>query len=164
MYSAAATATRTYVCNGDRHRAVETMRFSASLRPSLTPFPPASCSRSPKPISSPRIYLPFSLSLPPSLSLSPDDNRILSERALARAISRPICSFLQEEPPPSHTTRGFRPGDPLLSSRVSCLSLSLSCCLRARTFVRTPPGRRASVRGGRQRERRRRRRRRRPRR
>jgi len=44
----------------DRHRAVETMRFSTSLCPS----PAATCSRSPKPISSPGIYLlPFPLSL-----------------------------------------------------------------------------------------------------
>lgn len=108
-----AAATRTYVgtyvpslCR-DRHRAVETMRFYTSLCPS----PAATCSRSPKPISSPGIYLlPLS---PPS-----DDNRILSERALARAISRPICSFLREEPPPSHThhvhREDFGPGDPLL--------------------------------------------------
>ncbi|KYM92436.1 hypothetical protein ALC53_00891 [Atta colombica] len=76
-----------------------------------------------------RVLTPRSQSLVPvsisclSLYLSPsfdasDDNRILSERALARTISRPICSFLQQEPLPSYTQHVHREdfglGDPLL--------------------------------------------------
>lgn len=111
--AAAATWTyaRTYVpslCR-DRHRAVETMRFSTPpvRLPPQRVLAPRSQSLVLVSISS------LFLHLSPSFAAS-DDNRILSERALARAISRPICSFLQEEPTTiahaSRTPGGFRTG------------------------------------------------------
>lgn len=112
------------------------MRQCVSPLPSVR-FPPQRVLASRSQSLVPGIYLlPFpSISLP--LSLPSDDNRILSERALARAISRPICSFLQEDPPPSHhasrTPRGFRTGRS--SPLCRCVFSRRNTCTHIRTHT-----------------------------
>jgi len=129
MCNAAATATRTYVgtyvpslCR-DRHRAVETMRFSTSLCPS----PAATCSRSPKPISSPGIYL-LPLSPHPMTTASCPNER---SREISPGPSAPFSGRNHHHRIRiTYTERGFRAG------RSSPTSV-FSCWIRARMFART---------------------------